>query len=302
MFHLFKQRFPLQVKTDQNFANLLNGVARKVRQSAEKHNRKFFIMWDVSGWNNFGDELIEDLDKNLKTSLNIFDSPSYARHNGKLVVCIWGFGFLDRPDNPTAALKIIDELRKRGYYVIGGVPIDWRTGTGSSRPNYLNIYKAFHMIQPWSVGAFKGIDGARNYQNVLREDKNFCKTHGIDYQPVLSAGFAWSNWNSGHLPGRNVIPRLHGDYMWQQFVNLRELGIKNAYVGMFDEYDEGTAIAKAAEDHLMIPNNQYFLTLDADGVHLSSDFYLRLVDAGTRMMKGETPLRQKHNVPFTKAE
>lgn len=87
--------------------------------------------------------------------------------------------------------------------------------------------------------------------------------------------------------------------MWQQFVNLRELGIKNAYIAMFDEYDEGTAIAKAAEDRSMIPNDQYFLTLDADGVHVSSDFYLRLVDAGTKMMKGETPLIQKHNVPFT---
>lgn len=68
---------------------------------------------------------------------------------------------------------------------------------------------------------------------------------------------------------------------------------------MFDEYDEGTAIAKAAEDSSMIPTDQYFLTLDADGVHVSSDFYLRLNNEGTRMMKGEIPLRSSHNVPFT---
>lgn len=269
-----------------------------MRVNAEKYGRKFYIMWDVSGWDNFDTELIEDLDKNLKDNLKIFDSPAYARHNGQLVVCIWGFGFIDRPDKPGAALNIINELKNRGYYVIGGVPITWRTGTGSSRPNYFDIYKAFNMIQPWSVGAFNSVDDARNYQNLLREDVEFCRGNGIDFQPVLSAGFAWSNWNAGHQPARNAIPRQHGDYMWQQFVNLRELGIKTSYVAMFDEYDEGTAIAKAAEDTSMIPNNQYFLTLDADGVHVSSDFYLRLVDAGTKMLKEQTPLAPKHSVPF----
>lgn len=116
--------------------------------SAEKYNRKFFIMWDISGWDKFGDELIEDLDRNLKENLDIFGSSAYARHNGKPVLSIWGFGFLDRPDNPTAALNIINELKKHGFYVIGGVPIEWRTSSGSSRPNYLHIYKAFDMIQP----------------------------------------------------------------------------------------------------------------------------------------------------------
>ncbi len=63
---------------------------------------------------------------------------------------------------------------------------------------------------------------------------------------------------------------------------------------MFDEYDEGTAIAKAAEDKSMAPTDQYFLTLDADGVHVSSDFYLRLVGDGNRMVKGEIPLQKQH--------
>lgn len=257
------------------------------------------MMWDITGWNNFETELIEDLDTNLNAN-NIFDSPAYARHDGKPVVCIWGFGFIDRPDNPTAALNIINTLKSRGFYVIGGVPLTWRTGTGSSRPNYFNVYTAFNMIQPWSVAAFKGVDEARNFQNMLRDDNDFCKNHGINYQPVLSAGFSWNNENGhgSYLPERNAVPRLHGDYMWQQFVNLREVGISNAYIAMFDECDEGTAIFKAAEDSSMIPNNQWFLTLDADGVHVSSDFYLRLVDAGTKMMKGETAVIQKHNVPF----
>ena len=69
------------------------------------------------------------------------------------------------------------------------------------------------------------------------------------------------------------------------------------YIAMFDEYDEGTAIAKAAEDSSMIPTNQYFLTLDADGVHLSSDFYLRLAGAANNMIKGQSPLTLTVPIP-----
>ena len=63
------------------------------------------------------------------------------------------------------------------------------------------------------------------------------------------------------------------------------------YFAMFDEYDEGTAIMKAATDWSMIPTDYYFLTLSADGTWLSSDYYLRVAGAATEMLKSsETPL------------
>ena len=68
-------------------------------------------------------------------------------------------------------------------------------------------------------------------------------------------------------------------------------------IAMFDEYDEGTAMGPAAEDASMIPTDQYFLTLDADGEQLSSDFYLRLAGAATRMLHGEAAVQA--NVPIT---
>jgi len=66
-----------------------------------------------------------------------------------------------------------------------------------------------------------------------------------------------------------------------------------------DEYDEGTAIAKAAETKEQIPTDQYFLTLDADGVRVSSDFYLRLAHDGAKMIKGEIPLQDQHPTKHT---
>lgn len=183
--------------------------------------------------------------------------------------------------------------------MISGVPLNWRTGIGRSLPNYMPVYRAFYKLSPWTVGAYNSISSAESYKtNVESKDVEFCRSNGIDIQPVIFLGSAWTNWNP-HGP-RNEIKREHGDFMWQQFLNIRQLAIQNGYTVTFDEYDEGTAIAKAAEDTKMIPTNQYFLTLDADGVHCSSDFYLRVTRDGAKMMKRQTALVNKVPTGFLK--
>src|SRR5690349_22557938 len=146
-------------------------------QNAEKHDRKFYIMWDISGWNNFHTELIEDLNTNLKP-LNLFKSKAYAHQNGKPVVCVWGFGFTDRPDDPNGALNLINQLKK-DFYVIGGVPTHWRNNNDDSKADYQKVYLALDMLQPWAVGRFGGVDGAKNYANELKQDFAVCKQHNI---------------------------------------------------------------------------------------------------------------------------
>ncbi|WP_257461526.1 hypothetical protein [Archangium lipolyticum] len=44
----------------------------------------------------------------------------------------------------------------------------------------------------------------------------------------------------------------------------------------------------------MLPTHHYFLSLDADGVAVSSDFYLRLVGDINRLFKGQIPLTASH--------
>jgi len=86
-----------------------------------------------------------------------------------------------------------------------------------------------------------------------------------------------------------------GNHLWKQAYWARTHKV-SAMVAMFDEYDEGTAIAKAAENSSMIPTDQYFLTMDADGKSLSSDFYLRLTGKATQMLKGT--FRLTPNIPI----
>lgn len=51
---------------------------------------------------------------------------------------------------------------------------------------------------------------------------------------------------------------------------------------MFDEYDEGTAMAKAASTISDIPVEGTFLYLSIDGVNLPNDYYLILAGNYTK--------------------
>lgn len=143
------------------------------------------------------------------------------------------------------------------------------------------------MIAPWTVGAYNDIASAQDYQRTRQlDDYNYCKARGMDYQSVIYPGFAWSNWLGG---SRNAIPRRGGRFLWEQCKNLYKNNITSFFLAMFDEYDEATAIAKAATDRSMVPIDQYFLTLDADGEQLSSDFYCRATRDCKRMVLRQSP-------------
>lgn len=270
--------------TDTKVKQQLDGIATKVKNAAQTYGRKFYIMYDISSWTSFQTAIKTDWTNTIVGTLALTNSSAYAKQNGKPVVCVWGIGVDGRPGNNTSWLDVVNYFKNKNCYVIIGTKKTWATNT-------ISVYAAANMISPWSVGTFNNIAGANTYATLMQSDKNLCNGRGQDYQPVIWPGFAWSNWNGGPT---NQIPRLHGDFMWRQFYNVRSKGITNMYVAMFDEYDEGTAIAKAAENKSMKPTNQYFLTLDADGVECSSDFYLKLTGDGARMVKGQIGLTTNH--------
>ena len=154
------------------------------------------------------------------------------------------------------------------------------------------MYTSFNMISAWAVG--RRVD--QNYEPWIIGDFAFCKSHGIDYQPCAYPGTSF--FNSNHSK-KNLIPRNHGEFMWSQFVTMRKAGVRSVYISMFDELNEATSIFKCAEDASGIPAGEWFLPLDADGVHVSSDFYLRLTKDAARMIKGQTPLQRNCSTPFT---
>ncbi|WP_052488489.1 glycoside hydrolase family 71/99-like protein [Streptomyces sp. 150FB] len=255
-----------------------DAMAAKVRQSAETYGRKFYIMYDVSGWTSMQQQIKDDWTSKMKAYTS---SGAYAKQNGKPVVCIWGFGFSDpgRDFQAAACLDVVNWFKSQGCYVIGGVPTHWRAGTDDSRPGFSDVYHAFNMISPWMVGRISNVSQADQFLRDLNTpDLADCAAHGIDYQPCVIPGDLQSR------------ARAHGDLMWRQFYNLVGIKVQGFYISMFDEFNEGNQIAKTAETGADVPAGSGIFALDEDGTSCSSDYYLRLTSDGGRMLKGQLAL------------
>jgi hypothetical protein len=264
-----------------------DGISTHMIAAATTYGRKFYIMYDISGWGSFQTEIKSDWTNTIVGSLKLTASSAYAKQGGKPVVCIWGFGVSGEPGNATSWSDVITWFKSQGCYVIGGTAGGFATDATNSA-----AYNDCDMLMPWPVGARGNL---ANFQSSYTRDLAYCKAHQIDYQAGVYPGTAFYNTNGS---GKNLIPRMHGDFMWSQFAAARNAGVQSVYIAMFDEMNEATSIFKCAEDSTMIPKGKYFLTLDVDGVHVSSDFYLRLVNNGGMMVKGLIPYQATHTTPF----
>jgi len=253
-----------------------NAVASNLMNAAQTHDRKFYVMYDISGWTDFETALPSDWTDVIVGQLKLTASPAYAKHNGKPVVSIWGCGFTDRPGTVASCTDVINFFKGQGLYVIGGVPLNWRTSGTGSLPDFESVYDLFDMVSPWMIGAIANSGDSDSMRTSHNEpDVAYCQSHHIDYQPCV-------------LPGDlSLRQRAHGDFMWHQFANMIQVGAQGIYVSMYDEFGEGNQIVKTAANASMKPTNSTFLTLDEDGTACSSDYYLRLTGDAAKMLKGQ---------------
>jgi len=215
-------------------------------------------------------------------TLRLTESPQYLRHNGRPLLAIWGFGFTDRSPTPAQAAELIEFFRNNPdsrYRVtlLGGVPSRWRTLTRDSRldPEWAPVYRSFDILSPWTVGRFRDAHGIdRFYADEVAGDIAETRRLGIEYMPVVYPGFSWHNMN--RTAPFNPIPRQGGRFFWRQVERALRARSTMLYGAMFDEVDEGTAMFKVAASHRDAPVERPFVTMDADGKALPSDWYLRL--------------------------
>jgi hypothetical protein len=286
---VFLQRFSSELSSSAFFA-VRNQVLANVRNGAETYGRVFAVMYDISGQP--ASTLVSTLTNDwnyLVTTLQVTNSPRYIRHHGRPVVAIWGFGFTDRPGTPSDAQTVINYFKSAGVTVMGGVPTYWRTLTADSQTNtaWASVYRSFDIISPWSVGRYGTTTDADNFKiNLILPDLTDTRSHGIDYMPVIFPGFSWHNLNAGPL---NQIPRNGGAFYWRQAYNAVSAQCTMIYGAMFDEMDEGTAMLKMAPAPAQLPAQGTFVPLNIDGQALSSDWYLRMADQASRMLRGDIP-------------
>jgi len=293
---VFLQRFGSELSTPAMFDER-NVVTKNVIAGAEATGRVFAIMYDTSNMDpaTFVGELEKDW-KYLVDVLKVTVSPSYLHQNGKPVVAVWGLGFTNHPGTPQQAMDLVNFFEKnpdptQQVTLVGGVPTEWRSlqKDSLSDPGWKEYYCALNIISPWTVERFTTDVQVDQYKSKMILDMGAARQCGAEYMPVVFPGF--SNQNSGgSLLNVNVTPRRGGNLYWRQVYNAISIHAPMIYNAMFDEVDEGTAMYKIAATINDQPEGVKLVPLDADGINLPNDWYLRLAGAATQMLRGEIPL------------
>jgi len=279
----FVQRFIVDLK-DPREARHFNTVLASFREGANRFGRAYAVMYDLTGLKAGRITEVQDDWKALRQRMTITEDPAYLRHRGKPVVAVWGVGFSDQREYTLDECgRLVDVLKADGCTVLLGVPTYWRESTRDASPDPAvhDLLKRADVISPWTVGRFgKPAEAAAHGEKVVTPDLAWCRESKLDYLPVVFPGFSWHHMHAGKL---DQIPRLEGRFYWSQWLALKKAGATMAYVAMFDEVDEATAIFKCTNEPPAIDGG--FVTFGG----LPSDFYLKLTGAGARLLRGELP-------------
>ncbi|MGE3804268.1 MAG: glycoside hydrolase family 71/99-like protein [Gemmataceae bacterium] len=263
-------------------------VLAHVRASAVKTGRVYALCYDLTG---FPKERIYDLLtrdwQRLVDKEKVTKDRCYLHHAGKPVVFVWGF-YSDQ-FGPELAHRIIDYFKADNKYaatLIGGCPWYWRN---EKDKQWAKAFRRLDVISPWNVGnVMKENNETHAATGSWPGDLAECKRAGMGFLPVIYPGFGWTNLK-GKEAARDTIPRLGGKFYWRQFATAADLGVEMAYVAMFDEVDEATAIFKVSNSP---PAQARFLTYDG----LPADWYLRLTGEGSKVIRRE--LKSQATLPI----
>lgn len=282
---VFLQRFNVST-IHPDLRALRDTVTANVMTGCEKYGRTFVNMYDMSGLGGGNiDQLIADW-KHLVDDLKITESPNYLWHRGRPLIALWGFTVRD--DLPISDLEQAIEFFKnspeekyRASIMLGTNHDFFNRGAWSEPLGRVDV------ISPWAVGRFNSASSNNNFiNNYVKPGQDWCDEHNVDFLPVVWPGFSWYNLKREGTWQQNQIPRDGGKFFWTQATRVVSANAKSVYIAMFDEVDEGTAMYKLSETAADAPAQGYWLTLDADGDDLPSDWYLRCAKKLTHVVRG----------------
>lgn len=251
-------------------------VLNNVRAAAHKEGRIWAIEYDISSLGNANSlQIISNDWRWLVDVVGIRNDSRYAYESNQPVVFIWGLPYTDRGITKGNANAIIDFFKHDpvygSNYVIGGWPWWWRT-----MPEWNDHFQRYDGALAWMP------QSAQGYQ----DDFNQLAAWSIDYFPHVWPGFSWAHMQRFNDESQ-YNPRGDGTFYWDKIHGATASGAKRLFVGMFDEYDEGTAIMPMTDDPPPPAENWgRFLT----NLGKPSDWWLLLTSAARDMLLGTRPL------------
>jgi len=261
-------------------------VLDNVRKAAGKEGRVWAIEYDVSGLD--GNEATRaDITNQLSVITNdwnylvnecgILDDPRYLHENGMPVLFIWGFGTRNNFSTAAEADPIISWFAAQDLYLIGGVA-KGKIKDASWQP----VLRKYDQLLEWMEYDLPDLIALR------QQVEGF----GMKMLPHAWPGFSWNNNKMTIFPYQYVA-RRSGDYYWGRIYNAINCGADQIFLGMFDEYDEATAIMPMSDNHPDIyvevgGTNQWGHYIDNEG--LDPFWHLRLSGAAHEILDGLRPL------------
>ena len=261
--------------TNSNAGAKPEWVLALVREAAHLHGRVWAIEYDLSGGDdsNIYDNITADW-KWLVDEVGITSDSRYLHEQGKPVVVLWGAAIRDGITQ--ASLDPLVDFFKNdpiygGNYVVGCVKNSFPSGWEDHFAKYDSIF------------AWMG-----SQTNVA----NFANSHGINAQVHVWPGFSWHNLKRYEFP-TSYTDRGSGSFLWGKISNgINIIDPETVFVGMFDEYDEGTAIMPMSDDPPVITgdighyitNTNYYT-----GHTVPSDWWMTLSGYAKEMLCDQVP-------------
>jgi len=283
-------------------------VMANVQAAAHKNKRTWCMEYDLSG---VPAENIIPVVTHHWTSLvasGVTSSPEYLHENGLPVLLVFGYFYNDRnhavayPPGPNPiGSQLVDWFHAPGKYRVFFVASGAWNWPRTTDQNWIDMMKKPDGLQGWEAGN-------NPPWNSYGPQARWCAENHQLWLPEIYPGFHWFNLmtNTHNPTGAKVfIDRQNGEFLWRQFYEASRLGAKSAFVGMFDEFDEGTAIQPATSTPpsktlpdlaagaipppwwTTNPNNSQF---DDFGNANGTDWYLRLTGCATSYIATGKPV------------
>lgn len=229
---------------DKRFALVLANV----KAAAEANNRVWCMEYDLSGVP--AENIIPVVTRHwtFLVDSGITSSPAYLRQNGLPVLLVFGYfanaksHAVEYPAGPNPiGSQLVDWFHRDGKYKAFFVASGQWSFPAVNDPDYIAMMKKPDGLQGWEAGN-------NPPWNSYAAQAKFCRENHQVWLPEIFPGFHWFNLmaNTHKDKGAKVfIDRDGGRFLWRQFHEASLLGAQTAFVGMFDEFDEGTAIQPA---------------------------------------------------------
>ncbi|VGO12799.1 hypothetical protein PDESU_01353 [Pontiella desulfatans] len=249
-------------------------VLNNVREAAAKEGRIWALEYDISGLSTDFNEAMDIMTNDWNWMVNeahITDDPRYAREDGKPVVFIWGFGVRDH--SPALANAVVDWFAAQNLYLICGTR--WK-----SEPEWQDHFQRYDQLLIWMERDL----------GTLASRKAALDSWGMKILPHAWPGFSWNNLQQTVYPYQHTA-RDGGQFYWDRLYNAVAVGADQIFLGMFDEYDEGTAIMPMQDNHPNIYSegtNTWGHYIDNEG--RDPFWYLQLSEAAREMLNGQRPV------------